>query len=56
MKITITLYCGEDGHCPEDEVNEAIGKLIPGCVMSESIGVPDEWALLLESFDVEVVQ
>jgi hypothetical protein len=55
MKITIELECRIDGPAPSDaDVMDAVMAKIPGVLMSEDIGKPDEWAVLVNAISVEV--
>lgn len=56
MKITITIEATVDGTAPSlSDVNRVVTEAIPGVYLSETIGQPDKWALIVESSEVEVV-
>jgi hypothetical protein len=54
VKVIVEIEYAEDGHCPDGDVCEAIQNRFCGCLMSEDINKPDEWALLLESIKIEI--
>ena len=56
MKVNVELNFEEDGHCPDEDACEAIQNRLCGCLMSEDINKPDEWALLLESIKIEITR
>lgn len=54
MKITITIIAEEDGPCAAEEIRQIIEDRIRGDYRSEEVGKSDEWALLVESYDIEI--
>lgn len=55
MKITITIECEPDGPVPTiQDVTDAVAKIIPQMFVSESIGKPDEWAVMVNEWEIGV--
>jgi hypothetical protein len=56
MKVTITLELENDGKCSSKDAMELFNQIIPGCWLSEDIGKPDKWALVVKSYEIDIKQ